>query len=743
MNRVGRSGEPSEQSGPATMRQELDEETLTQAIVGVGVAGFLVVAAGAHFYMLDPGLSLGALLIGLAVLARALRRRSHTVAVWTLVLGCLVVGIASSAWLGLGALAVLLAVPAALAAILNGMRSGVMATLMCTLLLIVLPPSILPAADDLRTLVGVSLWITLGLVWLTSRTWLTTLQWSWNAYEQNSRLLERSQDTQVQLSQTLAELKEANTQLTRLNYLAQGLREAAEASRHAKEQFVANVSHELRTPLNMIIGFAEVMVEAPGAYVAPLPGPLLADLDVVLRNARHLSSLVDDVLDLSQLGADRMALVKERVPLSGLIADAILAVRPLFQSKGLRMEIAVPGNLPALLCDPTRIRQVLLNLLSNAGRFTDRGGVTLEARQEASDLIVSVADTGPGIAMEQQDRLFKPFEQLDSSIARRHGGTGLGLAISKRFVELHGGRMWLESQSGQGTTFYFSLPVDLPEPLRDAPARWLMPDWEYRQHVPRGLAPNAHPQPRLVVCERGSSLRRLIQRHREGVEIVAAGTLAQAREELARAPSRALLVNDAQVGDVLAEITASPELPFGVPAIICSMPGASEAADELGVAEYLVKPISREALLRAVERLDLKGKRILVVDDEPEARRLLWRMLTTPELGCSVSTAANGAEALQILKEHRPDCLLLDLAMPEMDGHQLLAALKAELDLSRILVMLISARDPSGQTSFTHTLAITRQGGLSMAELLACMDTVIGPLEGPGNDPATPAAPPG
>ena len=705
------------------MRQELGLETLELAIGGLSVAGFLVLTIGAHYYRLDEGLTLGPLLIGLAGLAWALRRRRRLIAAWVLVVGCLAEVAIAAAWLQVGAFVILFSLPVGLAAILTGMGGGALIALTCTLW-IALAPGPLVGAGELRALTAINLWATLGLIGLTTRTWLTALQWAWSTYEQNRRLLERSRDSQVQLKQALGELAEANLQLTRLNHLAQGLRQAAEEARRTKEQFVANVSHELRTPLNMIIGFAQMIVEEPDTYTAPIPPALLADLEVILRNARHLSSLVDDVLDLSQVEAGRVALVKERVSLEAIIEDALVAVHPLFESKGLYLKTQVAKALPPLLCDPTRIREVLLNLLSNAGRFTERGGVWLRAWQEGSDLLVSVTDTGPGIARAQQERLFRPFEQLDASLGRRHGGTGLGLAISRSFVELHGGKMWLESEEGQGTTFLFRLPIDPPLPPEAGPARWLDPQWEYRQHRRRAAqAPTL--RPRLVLCEQGHSLLRLIRRYREGAEIVAVTSVEEALAELARAPSQALLVNDAQVSAALDRLMASPELPYGTPAVICSVPGTQEAAAELGASDYLVKPISREALLRAIDRLELRGKRVLVVDDEPEAQRLFWRMLTTPDPGCRVFTASTGAEALRILREQRPDGVLLDLVMPEMDGFQFLSAVRADPALSEIPIVLISARDPAGHAIVSGALAITRQGGLSVPELLALVDATM------------------
>ena len=199
------------------------------------------------------------------------------------------------------------------------------------------------------------------------------------------------------------------------------MNQVAEEARQAKRQFVANVSHELRTPLNMIIGFREMITQAPQVYSDELPASLLSDIAAIQRNSQHLSQLVNDVLDLSQIEAERIVLSREWASAQETVEEATTSVRALFDSKDLHLETDVPPDLPDVFCDSTRIRQVLINLLSNAGRFTERGGVRVRVGREADRLVVSVEDTGPSIAKEDQDRIFEPFQQLDNSIRRRHG----------------------------------------------------------------------------------------------------------------------------------------------------------------------------------------------------------------------------------------------------------------------------------------------------------------------------------
>jgi len=253
------------------------------------------------------------------------------------------------------------------------------------------------------------------LGWAAARTLLTVTQWSLFSYRQAWEKMEEAREQRMELKQTQADIIHANQELARLSERLKAMHQVAEEARWAKEEFVANVSHELRTPLNMIIGFSEMITQSPQVYGNSLPPALLADITAIQRNSQHLSKLVDDVLDLSQIEAGRMALSKEWVSIHEIVSAAALAVRNLYESKGLYLEIEIPPDLPAVFCDSTRVRQVVINLLSNAGRFTECGGVRVKAGREENSIVVSVSDTGPGIAVEDQAKLFEPFQQLAGS----------------------------------------------------------------------------------------------------------------------------------------------------------------------------------------------------------------------------------------------------------------------------------------------------------------------------------------
>ena len=607
-----------------------------------------------------------------------------------------------------------------------------------------LPP--MPLALGASIAAGGALTGLLG--WSVVNTLLTVTHWSVFYYERARERMQEAFEQRVELKQIQEDLVLANKELARLSDRLKAMYRVAEEARRAKEEFVANVSHELRTPLNMIIGFSEMIVEAPQLYGDRLPPALLSDIAAIHLNSQSLARLVDDVLDLSQVEAGRMALSKEWTRLQSVVDAATRAVWPLFESKGLYLEAEVEPDLPEVFCDATRVRQVVLNLLSNASRFTEEGGVRVRAWRGQEGVTVSVADTGPGIAPEDQKRLFEPFQQLDGSIRRKHGGSGLGLSISKRFVEMHGGRMWLESREGQGTTFYFTLPLDtpLPEALAgaDEVRRWFGPyvDHEFGLRTRRSKAPVPTVAPRFVILEKGETLRRLFERYLNEFEVVAVRELGEAVRELSRSPANALVVN--APADERPAVRPA-ELPYGTPVLSCWVPGDDETARRLGVVRYLLKPVTREALLTTLQGLGEGVRSVLVVDDEPDALQLFARMLSTAECGYRVMRTESGQRALSLLRERQPDALLLDLIMPGMDGFQVLQEKSRDPAIRDIPVVVITSRDPSGEPIVSDMLTVARGGGLSVRHLLACIEAlsrILSPAE-PAGDRGQPERPGG
>ena len=625
-----------------------------------------------------------------------------------------------------------------MAATVLGAVGGLVSVLLVTVLTFALTGGsgtvLVPTGMGVATVIAGTVGAALG--WALTSVLLDSALASLTYAEQMQAQADEARDQRLEFNQTQEDLVRANQELARLSDRLRAMYQVAEEARRAKEVFVANVSHELRTPLNMIIGFSEMIPRLSQVYGGKLHPALLSDIAAIRRNSQHLARLVDDVLDLSQVDSGRMALSREWVNIPDVLAEAALAVHALYEAKGLEFAADLAPDLPQVFCDGTRIRQVVLNLLSNAARFTDRGGVTLKSWGEDASVVVSVTDTGPGIPAEARERIFQPFQQLDSSISRRHGGSGLGLAISRELVQLHGGRMWLESEVGVGTNFYFSLPVHAPVVTGasgDASSsgnvrRWFSPytDWGFRVRTRLSKAPVPEVIPRIVLLEEGRSLQRLFDRYIEGVEVNVVANPAEAAKELSRSPAQALVVNallptDATTSDELAYLAP---LPYGTPALRCWVPGGEDAAEQLGVVSYLTKPISSEILLSSLDALGDHVRDVLIVDDEPEALQLFTRQLALSPNDYRVIQATDGGRALEVMRQRQPDVVLLDLVMPGTSGFDVLREKAKDPAIRAIPAIAVSALDPQGEAIVTSALTVTRGGGLSVRDLLTCIEAL-------------------
>ena len=426
-----------------------------------------------------------------------------------------------------------------------------------------------------------------------------------------------------------------------------------------------------------------------------------------------------------------------------ILEAAVIGVRPLYHSKGLYLHTDVGGGLPLIFCDATRVREVLLNLLSNAGRYTDAGGVTIKAQRAGEQLVVAVEDTGRGISPQDLGRLFQPFSQLDASLSRRNGGAGLGLSISKQFIELHEGRMWVESEVGKGTTFYFQLPITAPGPLAETAARWLEEDWEFVERPARPRISPPELRPRYLVRDANGALLGLLTRSLPSADIVPISDIAAAHRAPAEEMGDLLLVNDVSVSAGLARLNA-PGGPPPLPALVCAISSPEEDPDTQGATARLVKPILRETLLTTLADAGVTSGLVLIVDDEPDALQLFSRLLTSAAPAYRVLVAGTGQEALHILRDYRPDAILLDLVMPDMDGYELLSKLQSDPTLSAAPVIIISARDPATYPLISDGLAIAYPEGVSARRVMATIE-FTNRLFAPESSraPASPIGPPG
>jgi len=571
----------------------------------------------------------------------------------------------------------------------------------------------------------ISSWVTAALVswgvlfmsWLLLHSLDSLVLWSWKNYYLGQQQLNQVREHQGELNQAMKDLTDTNLQIARLNQLLNAERQRAEEAERVKTEFTANVSHELRTPLNMIIGFSEAILNAPAIYGTRLPPALLADIAAIYRNSQHLTNLINDVLDISQIEARRMTINRDWYSMADIIQEASQSVQPLLESRGLFLQTCLPSEMSSIYCDRTRIRQVLLNLLSNAGRFTESGGITIEVGIDEKQVTVTVTDTGPGIAEADLSKLFEPFHQLDGSLRRKHGGSGLGLNISRRFVELHDGRMGVRSQIGTGSSFWFTLPIKPDASQANTYGRWIGTGWEPRSHSK--LTPRPQLAPRMIILEPRDLLEEIARRYLDDVQIESVSDPAEANARLAEQPAQVILVRGETPEQVSNWVQALQPNRFQTPIVAFNSPSGI-VEDSLGVVSYLLKPITSKQLLEAVKSIDKPVRSILLVDDDPETLQLFTRILSSRPQRYRVLQASSGQEALELLRSRQPDLMLLDLVMPGMDGYAVLTEMIRDSSLKHTPVIILSATDPSGQPIHISSFSLTRVKGLSIPEFLQC-----------------------
>jgi len=450
------------------------------------------------------------------------------------------------------------------------------------------------------------------------------------------------------------------------------------ASQH-KSQFVASMSHELRTPLNAIIGLTEMMVtNAPRFGTEKAAEPLRR----VHRAGTHLLGLINQVLDLSKIEAGKLELSPESVSLAPLVDEVVGTARQLAEQNKNRLVVECQEKLAPVTVDPMRLRQILLNLLSNACKFTKQGDVTLRVKKVADGrgwIELSVTDTGIGMTPEQMAKLFEEFTQADSSTARRYGGTGLGLAITRKLARMMGGDVTVASEPGKGSTFTVRLPGGA-----DGKA-----------------ATDGSGAPRsdcVLVIDDDATARELVadQLKAEGFSVVTAAGglegLKRAKELRPIAITLDVIMPDLDGWSVLAALRQDADL-AEIPVIMVTILDEHRRGVALGAAGYLTKPIDRERLHRLVGRFRTPSRptKVLLVEDDPIQRERMRTWLDGQQW--IVQEAENGREALVRLKADKPDVILLDLMMPEMDGFAVVAALQKEPGWRDIPVIVITARD--------------------------------------------------
>lgn len=484
----------------------------------------------------------------------------------------------------------------------------------------------------------------------------------------------------IQNAQLLEEITEANERLQELDKL--------------KSQFLANMSHELRTPLNSIIGFSRVMIKG---IDGPLNDLQNQDLTTIYNSGQHLLGLINDILDLSKIEARMMEIQPEYTAMNEIIDGVTSSGRGLVKDKPIAIYKEVEDNLPQVYGDPVRLRQVLLNLVSNAAKFTHEGSITIRAGRreynpetgEPPRVQIDVIDTGIGVPDDKLDSIFEPFQQVDGSTTRQYGGTGLGLPISSNFIELHGGRMWATSEAGVGSTFSFTIPLHPPE---ESTGEFEGLDEEDTRPV-------------VLAIDDEPGVLELYERYLEDeYNIVGLDGARDLLGHISQVGPAAIMLDlnmpEKNGWQALEEIRRHEDT-RNIPVIICSIEEEQQRAREAGADAYLVKPVLEDDLLSVLERLLQDGIQqrppqvnVLIIDGDEEMVQAVIRALNQTA-GYTANVASAGYEALQRIQEDPPDAILMDLDLPDMDGYGLLVAMNSHQDTTGIPVLVMADRSLS------------------------------------------------
>jgi len=470
------------------------------------------------------------------------------------------------------------------------------------------------------------------------------------------------------------ELAAANTELSLRN------REVERANR-LKSEFLASMSHELRTPLNTILGFSELLSEEGSGELNEKQKRFVSH---VQRDAHHLLDLINDILDLSKIEAGRLELHVEEFPMAVAVAEVLTSIRPLAAAKQISLDSDLDTALD-LDADRLRFKEILYNLFSNAIKFTPHGGrIWIESSTQNGSIRMMVADSGIGIPGDEQQAIFESFRQASATTKGVREGTGLGLAITKRLIEAHGGRIWVESEPGKGSRFFFTLPMAKADRTEGQEAFAAE-----TEHAPLVLVASQHRSAREALSGQLES-----NGFRTGVAASNTDALHKGKEFRPE-----LILLDTDLGgrsgwETLHDLKASPAT-AGIPVILLSPTDEIKVAESLGAADCLTKPVGEGALLQAVRKvLRREGLlQVLIVDDDPETCQLIAETLSTK--GYSTVSAQNAAEAMRVLKATHLDAILMDLVLPGRNGFELLHDIRAVEGLTELPILVLTMKDLS------------------------------------------------
>jgi PAS domain S-box-containing protein len=484
-------------------------------------------------------------------------------------------------------------------------------------------------------------------------------------------------------------------------------RDRALEANHTKSTFVANMSHELRTPLNAIIGYSEMLQED-----AALLGldDFVDDLQKIYRSGKHLLDLINDILDMTKIEAGKLEIYYDNFDVPMLILDASQTIQPLLLKNNNHLEIECDLQLGEIRADMTRVRQVLLNVLSNACKFTKSGVIKIQvARQHSAHgefFCFTISDTGIGISPENLRKLFQPFTQADSSTTRQYGGTGLGLAISHRLCQMMSGDIIVISELGMGSTFTISLPVDCESASKNPQKQGQSALFNLSTlpiELPSEPEDPPKTRPSIIVIAGDSMLHQSTQSylHNLGVSLYSSSNVEEGMQLVYQVLPDAIIL-DMQTPsmngwELLRELKSQP-LTSGIPIILLTINDEKYENYEVGANDYLFKPIDRDHLITIIEKYRAEQQSelsVLVIEDDPNIRAMLRRMLEKEN--CLVSEAQDGHDALEVMGKEIPQLILLDLMMPNIDGFEFMHLLRLRQDTPSIPIIIITAKDLSNE----------------------------------------------